>query len=255
MSDSRLPTPPRSRWRDFSRLIADADELVAYTGGLGKLRRGDDEDDYRQSDDIEREADEIEALVVRVRVGLAQFDRADNYEVDDGERVLKGSHVAKRLSIVAGAFPAGAPATAPTYLRVALEHVAAIEGLSELALESGCRAIETSAKFLPATSELVAEMASSVARWRTRMRALECVETMRSDTIRVLRSREKRQAEERRAQEIAEARGALTQAEAAVRALSKRVDDASALLAAAVKTETEAKRNLQRLFGEANGNG
>ena len=61
-----------------------------------------------------------------------------------------------------------------------VEHVAAVDGLSDVALESGCREIVESKKFAPSISEVMATIKDHVGKWRERRWALTSVEDMPS---------------------------------------------------------------------------
>jgi hypothetical protein len=49
-----------------------------------------------------------------------------------------------------------------------IEHVAAIEDLTDVALESGCREIVETQKFAPAISEVVATINKHIEQWSGR---------------------------------------------------------------------------------------
>jgi hypothetical protein len=104
-------------------------------------------------------------LVARCREAMEVLDPEDNYD-DDG--CLKKSIVAKRLSLLIGAFPMGAPATPEVYTKMLVEHIANDSEVTYLALESACREITTQQKFLPTISEVLEVLATHNSTWSSR---------------------------------------------------------------------------------------
>ena len=162
----KLPAPRKPvRWRDFNKFVEDLDELHEYFRELNALRFERSEDDYRMSGDVADDVDWVQELVAKCKAGCDQFDRADNYD-DDG--TLSEIHVAKRLGMMIGAFPNANPGTPKDYARMLIEHVAAYDGLSDVALESACREIVETKKFAPAISEVMSTSRAQMERSATR---------------------------------------------------------------------------------------
>jgi len=107
--------------------------------------------------------------VARCREAMALLLPDDNY---DGDGCLKKSIVAKRLSLLIGAFPMGAPATPEVYTKMLVEHIANDDELFYLALESACREITTQQKFLPTISEVLEVLETHNCTWSSRKYAI-----------------------------------------------------------------------------------
>ena len=257
--------PKRVAWRVFNRFVADAEELREYVGQLYELRWHPAEDDARTAAGIEDEAEFCQALVARCKAGLARFDHPDNYEADedsDGEHVvLSDAHIAKRIGILVASFANANPGNAEGYVTMLIEHVHAVEGLTEVALESACREIVETQKFPPAIAEVLSVIKRQMDQWRERRYAIREAESLRLAVVKTLIERERKKQEQeyervikdashkldnaiyqtqRLAKDIAAAEAGLAAAETALATLRQRHADAE-------HRESEARRRLQVL--------
>jgi hypothetical protein len=257
----KLPAPRKPvKWRDFNRFVADVDTLHEYFRELNSLRFNPNSDGFdRTSGDVEDDADFCRALVEKCKAGFEKFDRADNYD-DDG--TLSETHVAKRLGMMIGAFPNVNPGTPQDYARMLVEHVAAFEGLTDVALESACREIVETKKFAPAISEAMEAITDHVLKWKERRREVSHVENVRRLTIETLQACEKEKKKQEHEDEVRRATYTAKQAMDMTQRLAKEIETAKAALAALVqrhadseKRETELMRKLRELTPEREANG
>jgi hypothetical protein len=218
-------------WRVFNEFVRDAEKLREYVRDLNALRFEQSEDDYRWSGEIEDEALHCQELAAKVRAGLEQFDRADNYE--DGE--LKHSYVAKRLGVMIGSFPNANPHAPDAYARMLVEHVAAIEDLTDIALESACREIVETEKFAPAISEVVEMIGKHMDQWASRRWALNVIDRVRAETIEALRKREEDKLKQQHEHELQETISEAKRAMLATQRLAKDIEAAKEKLAALIQ--------------------
>jgi hypothetical protein len=173
---------PPNKWKLHRLLEEQADGLVERYDELREL-----EQQVRKRKpgeplpDIEdAQLDEYDqAALARCGKWLEQLDLADAYEIAededddewDGMRWLKHSHIAKRLSLLIAAMPAGKAGTPDGYVKMLLEHVADTE-MCALALEDACRDLERNSKFLPTISEVVAAIEKHQEEWSKRRLAI-----------------------------------------------------------------------------------
>jgi hypothetical protein len=232
----QLPDQPKPLpWKKFNRFAADAQELLEYVEEMRSIRFGAD-DHTRTSVDVAEDAEWLAKLMAKVREGFAQFDHDDNYEEDaDDGRVLKLSHIAKRLSVLAVSFPAGTPGSPEGYLKMLIEHVSGIEVLSEVALESGCREIVETKKFLPAAAEVLTVLHKHTSDWYIRRKAMETAEQAHHLAIATLQEREIEKENEKRANEIRAAEAKLQTAVWNTKRYAKAIETAKAEAKAAAE--------------------
>lgn len=76
--------------------------------------------------------------------------------------------LAKRISMMVGAFPNAAPPAPEVYLKMLTEHVAATHP-DALVLESTCREIERTLKFVPSIAEVLAVLEKQRKLWGRRL--------------------------------------------------------------------------------------
>jgi hypothetical protein len=115
--------------------------------------------------------DEIRTLVEEVRQMIADIDRAEFYEVDsEGDRVLTRKKISERvaLAIAAGA---GGPKTPDGFAEILLAHVCDAEP-DYLVLESACRQIEGSEKYVAVPAEFLKAIKQQKELWEQRYEAL-----------------------------------------------------------------------------------
>jgi len=141
-----------------------------------------------------------------------------------------------------GSFPNANPHAPEAFARMMVEHVAAADGLTEVALESACREIVEEQKFAPAVAEVMKVLDQHIMRWRDRKSALQRAESTRLELINVLieREQEKKEAEHKR-----EFQQAINQTRIAMQVtqrLAREVEAMKTELAALVQRHAEAEK-------------
>ncbi len=178
---------PPNKFR-LCRILADhADMLIECSNEFDELRQklrkrepGDPLPDVREA----QLGDYEQRLLKRAKELLALLDPKDAYEeeIDDGldevdeeERRLKRNYVKKRLALMLAAIPAGKAGTPDGYVTMLLEHVAD-QAVCALALETACRELEQTLKFLPSIAEVMPALREHTQLWWKRRRTLSTVE-------------------------------------------------------------------------------
>jgi hypothetical protein len=107
------------------------------------------------------------------RLDLAQreFEPDEAYDEDGMTR----SQVAKHVSLLIGSFPNANPGDPETYTKMLIEEIMAAV-VSVVSLETACRNIRRSAKFLPTISEVLEAIKEANSLWSKRWEAIECFE-------------------------------------------------------------------------------
>jgi hypothetical protein len=165
----KLPATPKPvPWREFNRFVEAADSLEEYVGGLNGIRFKLSDDDGRTSGDVADDAEFCQGLVARVKAGFELFDRPDKY---DDEGTLSEAHVAKRLGVMVGAIPTAKPGNPEEFASMLVAHVGAVEGLTVVALESACREILETQKFI-SIAEVMKVVREHVKHWHSRRSAM-----------------------------------------------------------------------------------
>jgi hypothetical protein len=247
------PKPPK--FRDFNRLVADMNELEEYYGQLNDNRMGRVEDNALTSGDVDDHAEYCQKLVARCKAGLEQFDRRENYDdPDDDEGELSQEYVAKRLGVMIASFPNANPSSPEGYQRMLTEHVAATEGLTEVALESACREIVETQKFAPAISEVMEVIHKHVGRWSSRRFALHHVEDTRLQLIKVLAECEQEQEKGRLKDAIQRATWEVQSAMARTQKLAQDIEKGKAHLAKLIELHAAELEETQRAFARVQNN-
>jgi hypothetical protein len=176
-------------------------------------------------------------LIGKVDVGFMRFDHDEHYEEgEDGERWLTHSYMCDRLTLMLASIPTNAPGSAEAYLGMLTEHVSAVEGLTEIAFESACRAIVEEQKFCPAVPEVLKQIRKQVAVWQERKWALRSVEGARRDLIKALQKHEQEKKQQEREQVTRAAKFKLQNAVWDTKRWAKEIETAKA----AAKAATEA---------------
>jgi hypothetical protein len=239
------PATPKHWWRDFKRFVDCADELEGYRRELRTTLRS------AASGDIEDHAEYCRDLVAICRAGRERFDRRDNYD-DDG--ALSHAYIAKRIGIMIASFPNANPGCPEGYIRMFVEHVGAVEGLTEPALETACREIVETQKFAPAISEAMNVIKDHVTKWRSRYGAIACVEEVRLELIEVLKAKEVEQKKQRHEHDVkiaiqvvenmrAQTQRLVQQIEVAKTKLTEEIEAAKTRLASLERQHAEAERH------------
>jgi hypothetical protein len=256
--------PPK--WRDFNRFVADFDRLKEYYDELQANRVGRADYPMCSADFDDEEAERCQELVARCKAGNERFDRPSNYDDpddDESSSPLSREYIAKRLTVMVASIPTVNPSSPEGFMRMLIEHVSAVEGLTEPALESSCREIVETLKFLT-VAEAMPVIHKHVDKWGDRWVALHHVESMRLETIKALAEREQKQQKEAREREIMEARSMVQRVTAQIESLAKEINDAKAAVeenntwlanvvkrrAEAEKRESEANSKLQALLAQ-----
>lgn len=120
-------------------------------------------------------------LAGRLELAHSEFEPDDAY--DENGYITK-SQVAKHVSLLVGSFPNANPADPEVYTMMLIEEIGAAEP-SVIVLETACRNIRRSAKFLPAISEVLDALKEAKKTWSKRWLAIECMD----ETAEELRSK------------------------------------------------------------------
>jgi hypothetical protein len=237
--------PPK--FREFNRFVADMNELEEYYEQLNDNRFGRAGDEALASGDVDDHADWCQELVARCKAGLEQFDRRENYDdPDDDESELSQEHVAKRITVMVASFPNANPSSPEGYMQMLIEHVAAVEGLTEVALESACREIVETQKFAPAISEVMEVVNKHVGQWGDRRFALHHVERTRLELIKVLTEREEEREKQKLKDAIKEATWKVQSAMARTQQLAQDIEKGKAHWARLIELHAAELEQTQR---------
>jgi hypothetical protein len=197
----------QNRWKAIEQLISAADELIGRMDELRDCQQRmwvyvypDGAEKLPTDEELELSDYDMERLTECHEL-LAMLDPEKDYD-DDGS--LKKTIIRNRLAALVGAFPAGAPATPQVYTRMLLERVAA-EDITALALETACREIESTKKFLPAISEVLPVIREHITAWSKRLDAIKGIKGYSARLIIEL-ERPKKEAMKAALKEIDEAR-------------------------------------------------
>lgn len=244
----QLPdTPKPVPWRAFKRFESDAVELAELVAEL----RGIGCDPQGSSGDVDELGAGISALVGKVRAGFDRFEHEDNYQ-SDGEngRVLKNSHIAKRLAVLAASFPTGNPGSADGFMTMLTEHVSAAEGLCEIALESACRTIVETHRFLPCVAEALKVLAQEIDAWSERRLAVEIAQRVHESAVTsLIEAKAKREAQEHN-NKVKAASFQVHNAMQWTQRLAKDVEDARVKFSALVEQHAQAEQRETKLMRE-----
>jgi hypothetical protein len=257
--------PPK--FRDFKRFVADVESLRDYYDNVCSERCGKTEDNCWTADDVEADAEWCQQLSARCQMGLKQFNRPQNLEdPNDDESALSQEYVAKRIAVMVASFPNANPGSPDGYVRMLIEHVAAIEQLTEVALESACREIVETQKFAPAISEVIETINQHIGKWRGYWSAIYNAERLRLQLISVLVERERQHKEKLHQEKIQQATSRLQgivrsrercvkeieQTKAAIEQANATLTKLTTAYAMVEQAESEQNRELQALLAAQN---
>ena len=207
--------PPK--WREFNRFVDDVDQLVEFKDELNSMASGD----------IEDNAEWCQKLVAKCKAGLERFNRRENLDdPDDNESELSQAYIAKRVTVMVASFPNANPSSPEGYMQMLVEHVSAIEDLTEPALESACREIVETQKFAPAISEVLEAIRKHQEKWWDRYYAIKCAERDRCEALTRALAREQKEEKQAREREIEKATYAAQSAMRATQRLAQEIEDA-----------------------------
>jgi hypothetical protein len=181
-----VPIKQINLFRSLGQLANDADHIVARHAELKNIRRTV----VQQKAALENGAvigEIIEAqraklteydktVLARCDKLLEQLDPPGIYEDDDREEGdLRRSVVSVRLASMIGAFPNANPGDPDVYVGLLLEHVCAEGGIRLLALDTACRKIVATQKFVPTVSEMIAVLGEQQELWNDRLWSLAAI--------------------------------------------------------------------------------
>lgn len=203
-----MPKPP-SKWKKFRRLMNDLDEIrerhddmADLMGDLRHRKSGEPPPDIRdaQLDDYDKQQ------IARCRQWLPDIDRVDYYEKGDEDEgpILKKKIISERLALMLGAVHIGGPQTPEAFLLLLLEHVYDAE-VSYLALESGCRQIEQTEKYVQAISEVLKVVKQDQEQWNKRKLALRGIDAISNNLQEQIREAQAKYESERAVKGLGEA--------------------------------------------------
>jgi hypothetical protein len=153
---------------------------------------------------IDEDDDDYDERLVSVCAKLeAEFNPEDAYD-DDAE--ITRARVSKHIALLVGSFPNANPTDPKTYSKMLVEEVVAASPRVPV-LESACRKIRRTCKFLPTISELLDAIEEEQKFWRRYWQALDCCDSL-AEVLRrkVSAETERREAEQKRRDEISAAR-------------------------------------------------
>jgi hypothetical protein len=186
MSSKIVPVKQSSLFRSLDQLVEDADHIAERHANLQNLRRA-----VRQRKAALENGEVVSVTIDGKQAALSQYDEKvlercdglfalldppESYEDNDREGDLRREVVSVRLASLIGAFPNGQPSDPEVYVRLLLEHVSAVEGLNLLALDTACRKIVATQKFLPTVSEVIGVLGEQQEKWNDRLWAYSNIE-------------------------------------------------------------------------------
>jgi len=214
------PKPPK--WRDFNRFVVDADDLVDFDDRLNGMPSGR----------IEDSAEWCQELAARCKAGLKRFNRRENLDdPDDDESELSQAYIAKRITVMVASFPNANPSSPEGYMQMLVEHVSAIEGLTEVELESACREIVETQKFAPAISEVLEVIHKHTEQWFARYYVIRNVERHRREAMERAVKREQEEKKQAHEREVQRATYLARDAMRATQELAHKIEEAKSALA------------------------
>ena len=218
-----LAKPKSVKFRDFNTFVEEVDRLVEFNKGLNEMASGD----------IEDSAEWCQKLIAKCNAGFERFNnRRENLDdPDDDESGLSQAYIAKRISVMVASFPNANPSSPEGYMQMLVEHVSAIEDLTEVELESACREIVVTQKFAPAISEVLEVIRKHQEKWFGRYGALWYAEENRCEALTRALKREQEQEKQEHEREVERATYVLKYAMEKTQRLAKEIEHAKAVLA------------------------
>ncbi|MCD9110096.1 hypothetical protein [Bradyrhizobium japonicum] len=181
-----VPAKQINLFQALNKLTRDADHIVGRHEHLQNLRRI-----VRQQKAALANGEVVSEIIDGERAALSEYDETvlarwhelrdlvdppENYEDGDQEEGdLHRNVVSVRLAALIGGFPNGAPGDPEVYTRQLLEHVCAVEGLNLLALDTACREIVATKKFVPTVSEVMEVLDKHLEKWWERLRTISWI--------------------------------------------------------------------------------
>jgi hypothetical protein len=180
-----VPIKQNNLFRSLDQLAKDADHIVARHADLQNLRRA-----VRQQKAALANGEVVGEIIDGKRAKLSKYDETvlarcdelselldppENYEDGDREGELRRNVVIVRLASMIGAFPNAKPSDPDVYVGLLLEHVCAEEGINLLALDTACRKIVATQKFVPTVSEMIAVLGEQQEQWNDRLWSIAAI--------------------------------------------------------------------------------
>lgn len=263
MSSEIVPVKQSSLFRSLDQLVKDLDHITERQAGLQDLRRA-----VRQRKAALENGELVSVTIDSKQAALSQYDKTilarcdglfalldppENYEDDDREGDLRREVVSVRLASLIGAFPNGAPGDPEVYVRLLLEHVSAVEGLNLLALDTACRKIVATQKFLPTVSEVFEVLGEQQERWNDRLWsisnieetstfAMQEIEALKAEAAMAAKTRALQQAQRQHTYDVAAVIAAQEQAAITAQVVASRL--------AALRQSETALRNAENALAE-----
>jgi hypothetical protein len=249
-------------WRAFNRFVDSCDALCRYGE---KLSRAFSETTPTMTiARLEGDAEYCRDLVARCKAGLARFDDPANYEPDDDDDefvVLSHEHIAKRVTVMLASFPNANPTDPDGYMKMLIEHIG-VTKVCQLSLESALREIVETHKFAPAIAEVLSVIERHTMTWLERQHAIRETENRRLAAIETLIECQRKQEQDKRERELAQAVNAVKNAVQSTRKFAQQVaakqqeieNEKEALAelreahAVAEQRESELSRKLRSLY-------
>jgi hypothetical protein len=220
-------------WKTFIRFVRDADEVLDHYEAICGHQHNETPDELAETPDW------LQQLLTRCRAGLETFDRDELYEGDEPDRALRPETISTRLGVMFDAVGTTNPANPSTFLAMAVDHVAALDGLTALALESACREIVETHKFC-GISELIKVTKAHIELWDRRLDAITFVEKERLRVRESLIAQRERQKKAEHDEKVRQTTFDAKNAMAKTQELAKKVDEAKERLAKLTGPEAEA---------------
>ena len=182
----------KNPWKKFSVLDRLADEITGQYQILLKVEW--EILDRKPGDEVQVgwiEAnlvnDEIRQKLARCRELMQQLDGPENYDeadddIDDDEPILKKLVISARLAAMMAGVHIGGPKEDEqvVFAKMLLSHVYDAQ-VSRLVLESACREIERTKKYMQATSEVLDVLNEQRGVWQRRRDAIDDIERRSKD--------------------------------------------------------------------------
>jgi vacuolar-type H+-ATPase subunit I/STV1 len=139
---------------------------------------------------------------------LESYDRSDRKRIErfegacrefnpdeayDEDYQITKAQVSKHVSLLVGSFPNANPADPEVYTKMLIEEIMAAEP-SVVSLESACRSIRRSAKFLPTISEVLEALKEESKTWTKCWEAIECIDEAAEELRQKLATEKERRA-------------------------------------------------------------
>jgi hypothetical protein len=175
-----VPVKQINLFRSIDQLAKDGDHISERHHELTNLRRI-----VRQQRAALENGEPMTEIIDGKQAALSKYDETvlarfdelselldppENYEDNDrDEGDLRRSVVSVRLASMIGAFPNANPTDPEVYVGLLLEHVCAEKGINLLTLDTACRKIVATQKFVPTVSEIIAVLGEQQQKWNDRL--------------------------------------------------------------------------------------